>query len=54
MNEDERTKMDPETAIRVLMNLKGWLYSSSMNGGTSMQQEAIDIAVAAIEDKLGR
>lgn len=51
---DKENKMDPETAIRVLRNLQGWLYSSSMNGGTSVQQEAIDIAVAAIEDKLGR
>jgi hypothetical protein len=51
---NDETKMDPETAIRVLKGLQDWLYSSSINGGTSMQQEAIDIAVAAIEDKLGK
>lgn len=48
------TKMDPETAIQVLKNLQDWLYFSSMNGGTSIQREAINIGIAAIEDKLGR
>ena len=52
MSED--IKMDPETAIQVLKNLQDWLYFSSMNGGTSMQREAIDIGIAAIEDKLGK
>lgn len=52
MSED--IKMDPETAIRVLRNLQDWLYLSSINGGTSLQREAIDIGIAAIEDKLGR
>lgn len=51
---NEETKMDPETAIQVLRNLQDWLYFSSMNGGTSIQREAIDIGIAAIEDKLGR
>lgn len=50
----EENKMDPETAIQVLKNLQDWLYFSSMNGGTSIQREAIDIGIAAIEDKLGR
>jgi hypothetical protein len=51
---NDETKMDPETAIQVLRNLQDWLYLSSMNGGSSLQGEAIDIGIAAIEDKLGR
>lgn len=52
---DEENKMDPEMAIRVLKNLQDWLYLSTMADGTStMAREAIDIGIAAIEDKLGR
>lgn len=48
-------RMDPETAIRVLKGLQDWLYLSSMANGTSaIAREAIDIGIAAIEDKLGR
>ena len=51
----KKSKMDPETAIRVLKNLQDWLYLSAMADGTSaMAREAIDIGIAAIEDKLGK
>lgn len=47
-------KMDPETAIRVLKNLQDWLYLSSMANGTSaIACEAIDIGIAALEEKVG-
>ena len=43
--------MSPDEAIEVLRSLQDWLYLSSMNGGTSIQREAIDIAIAALEEK---
>lgn len=43
--------MSPDEAIEVLRSLQDWLYFSSMNGGTSIQREAIDIAIAALEEK---
>lgn len=51
---NDETKMDPETAIYILKNLQDWLWLSSMNGGAGIPCEAIDIGIAAIEDKLGR
>lgn len=44
-------KLTRKEAIAVLRNLQDWLYFSSMNGGTSIQREAIDIAIAALEEK---
>lgn len=41
--------IDTETAIIVLKNLQDWLYFSAMNGGTSIQREAIDIAIGALK-----
>lgn len=43
--------MSPDEAIEVLRSLQDWLYFSSMNGGTRIQREAIDIAIAALEEK---
>jgi len=43
--------IDTETAIIVLKNLQDWLYFSSINGGTTIQREAIDIAIKALEVK---
>lgn len=43
--------MSPDEAIEVLRNLQDWLYFSSMNGGSRIQREAIDIAIAALEEK---
>ena len=43
--------MSPDEAIEVLRSLKDWLYLCSMNGGTSIQREAIDIAIACLEEK---
>ena len=42
-------KLTTKQAITVLRNLQDWLYYSSMNGGTSIQREAIDIAIKALE-----
>lgn len=39
-------------AITVIRNLQDWLYFSSMNGGTKIQREALDIAVNAIEKQI--
>lgn len=44
--------IDTETAIIVLKNLQDWLYFSSINGGTKIQREAIDIAIKALQEKL--
>ena len=41
-------KLTTKQAITVLRNLQDWLYYSSMNGGTSIQREAIDIAIGAL------
>lgn len=43
--------MTNEEAIIVLKNLQDWLYFSSINGGTKIQREAIDIAIKALEEK---
>ncbi len=42
-------KLTIKDAITVLRNLQDWLYYSSMNGGTSIQREAIDIAIGALK-----
>lgn len=44
--------IDTKTAIIVLKNLQDWLYFSSINGGTKIQREAIDIAIKALQEKL--
>ena len=41
--------IDTETAIIVLKNLQDWLYFSSINGGTKIQREAIEMAIEALE-----
>lgn len=52
MMDDKLTNKD---AITVLRNLQDWLYLSGINGGTSLQREAIDIAIKALEQpKRGR
>ncbi len=43
--------MGPKEAIEVLRSLQNWLYLCSMNGGASIQREAIDIAIACLEEK---
>lgn len=43
--------MSAEEAIEVLRALEEWLYFSSMNGGTKIQREAIEVAIAALEKK---
>lgn len=43
--------MSVDEAIEVLRALEGWLYFSSMNGGSKIQREAIEIAIAALEEK---
>ncbi len=43
--------MSTDEAIKVLRSLQDWLYFSSMNGGTRIQREAIDIAIAVLEEK---
>ena len=42
-------RLTSKDAITVLRNLQDWLYYSSMNGGTSIQREAIDIAIGALK-----
>jgi hypothetical protein len=42
-------KLTTKQAITVLRNLQDWLYLSGINGGTSIQREAIDIAIKALE-----
>ena len=46
--------MSADEAIEVLKALEDWLYFSSMNGGTKIQREALEIAIAALEEKAGR
>lgn len=46
------TTITPKEAITVIRNLQDWLYFSSMNGGTKIQREALDIAVKAIEKQI--
>lgn len=43
--------MSPEEAIEVLIVLEDWLYFSAMNGGTKIQREAIEVAIAALKEK---
>lgn len=45
--------MSADEAIEVLKVLEAWLYFSSMNGGSKIQREAIEIAIAALEEKVG-
>ena len=45
-------ELTPKEAITVISNLQDWLYFSSMNGGTKIQREALDIAVNAIEKQI--
>lgn len=45
--------MSADEAIEVLKSLEDWLYFSSMNGGSKIQREAIEIAIAALEEKVG-
>lgn len=42
-------KLTNKDAITVLRNLQDWLYLSGVNGGTSIQREAIDIAIKALK-----
>ncbi len=44
-------KLTRDEAIEVLRSLQNWLYLCSMNGGTKLQREAIDIAIACLEEK---
>ena len=43
--------MSPDEAIEVLRNLQDWLYLCSMNGGTKIQREAIDMAIECLKEK---
>lgn len=45
-------ELTPKEAITVIRNLQDWLYFSSMNGGTKIQREALDIAVKALEKQI--
>lgn len=54
---DERKKMDPETAIEVLKRMGAFFKLtksrvSMENSGWNAVDEAIDIAVAALEEKV--
>lgn len=52
---DERKKMSPETAIEVLKRMEAFfkLAKNDMkNSGWNAVDEAIDIAVAALEEKV--
>lgn len=52
---DERKKMDPETAIKVLNRMRAFfkLAKDDMEkSGWNAVDEAIDIAVAALEEKV--
>lgn len=55
---NKENKMDPETAIKVLKVLDKWIlrqYVSTANDviARSSLDEAIQIAVAALEEKIG-
>ena len=43
--------MTKDEVIAVLRGLQDWLYFSSMNGGTKIQREAIDVAIEAIHSE---
>lgn len=55
---NEHGKMDPETAVKVLRTLNSWIlqqHASTDNDVEAKQslEEAIQIAVEALEEKLG-
>lgn len=55
---DERKKMDPETAIRVLNILGDWItmQHAPTNDGVEAREalkEALYIAITALEEKIG-
>lgn len=56
---NERTKMDPETAIEVLKAVKVWLTTLFVDANESdaviyhSVDEAIQIAVEALDEKIG-
>lgn len=55
---DERKKMDPETAIKVLKILSSWMktqhaWTKSDAEAQNALDEAIFIAIAALEEKIG-
>ena len=55
---DERKKMDPETAIKVLKVLGDWITMQHAPTDVDKEakqslDEAIQIAVAALEEKIG-
>ena len=45
-------ELTPKEAITVIRNLQDWLYFSSMNGGTKIQREALDVAIKALEKQI--
>ena len=53
----KENKMDPETAIKVLKTLSDWLFfQATSDEAIEMQHsidEAVQIAVAALEEKIG-
>lgn len=54
---DERKKMDPETAIKVLKTLSDWMFFNATESSATREaqhsiDEAIHIAVAALEEKV--
>lgn len=53
----KKNKMDPETAIKVLKTLSDWLFfQATSDEAIEMQHsidEAVQIAVAALEEKIG-
>lgn len=51
----KETKMDPETAIEVLKRIGTFfkITKSEEKSGWNAVNEAIDIAVAALEEKIG-
>lgn len=46
------TTITPKEAITVIRALQDWLYFSSMNGGSKIQREALDVAVKALEKQI--
>lgn len=52
---DEHKKMDPETAIEVLKRMRTFFKITKIeeNSGWNAVDEAIQIAVAALEEKIG-
>lgn len=45
-------ELTPKEAITVIRNLQDWLYFSSMNGGSKIQREALDVAIKALEKQI--